>query len=211
MAVVTDYCTVAELNEYLLGTGKTQALQAGNFAAAVSSASRFVDRYCGRRFYVDDAVSARVFTADHYTEILVPDIATATDLVLKTDEDVDGVYETVWQIGSFTGAGFRLWPYNAAADVEMLEPFTRIRAIATAFPIGELAVEVTALWGWPAVPADVHQATLLQAARFWKRKDATLGVGGAAETGFFELRKSLDVDVKNLLDPYRNFAQPVLP
>jgi hypothetical protein len=205
----TDYATVQELETYLLGESKTQAAQATNFQTAVSSASRFVDRYCGRRFWIDDAPSARVFSAESYDEIWIPDVATATGFVLKTDEDFDGVFETTWVKDSITGAGFRLWPYNAQTDPDLKEPFTRVRAISTAFPIWDLAVEITATWGWPAVPDDIHQATLLQAARLWKRKDAVLGVGGAAETGFFELRKSLDVSVKNLLDPYRSFAQSV--
>jgi hypothetical protein len=205
----TDYCTVADLNEYLLGSGKTQALQAGNFAAAIAAASRLIDDYCGRRFWIDDAVTPRRFTADDFVEVLLPDIATATDLEFKTDEDFDGVYETDWVIDSYTGAGFRLWPTNAQTDPDIKLPYTRARAISTSFPVHDLAIEVTAKWGWPAVPDAVVEACLLQSARLWKRKDAVLGVGGAAETGFFELRRRMDPDVRRLIDPYRNFAQPV--
>lgn len=205
----TNYCTTAQLQTYLLGESKTQPAQASNFDAAVASASRFIDEYCGRRFWIDDAPTARVFTADDFYELQLPDVATATGFVLKSDENFDGVYETTWVIDSYTGAGFRLWPTNAQADADIKQPYTRVRAISTAFPIHELALQVTATWGWPAVPDAIVQACILQAARLWKRKDAVLGFGGTAETGFFELRRALDPDVKGLLDPYRSFSQPV--
>lgn len=206
----TEYCTAAQLQTHLLGESKTQPAQASNFDQAVVAASRQIDRYTQRRFWIDDDVTARVFTADDFYEVLFPDVATATGFILKTDEDFDGVFETTWSIDSYTGAGFRLWPTNAQTDPSLPQPYTRARAISTSFPIHDLAIEVTAKWGWPAVPDDIVTAAILQAARLWKRKDATLGFGGSAETGFFELRKAFDPDVKALLDPYRNYAQPVL-
>ncbi|KKK86975.1 hypothetical protein LCGC14_2757890, partial [marine sediment metagenome] len=201
-----EYATVVELEEYLLGASKTQPAQAGNFAIALSAASRNIDKHCGRRFWIDDAATERIFTVENGYSFPVPDIATTTGLVVATDEDRDGVYETAWTLGARTGAGYEVAPYNAQTDPELKEPYTSLEANASVFPTYRMAISVTAKWGWPAVPDDIKQATLLHAARFWKRKDAVLGLGGNAELGFFEMRRKIDPDVAKMIDVYRNFA-----
>jgi len=199
--MVNEYATQADLEEYLLGAGKNQVVQQGNFDVALEAASRMIDDYTGRFFY-SVAASAKRYTAtpDPYS-FAVADISTTAGLLVKTDEDQDGVYETTWVEDSLTGAGFWLSPENGPPGY----PWTRIDAISTAFPTWRYAIEVTAAWGWGAVPPAIKSATLLQSARLWKRKDAVLGVGGAADTGFFELRRRMDPDVRRLVDPYRRF------
>ena len=53
------------------------------------------------------------------------------------------------------------------------------------------------------MPEDIETATMMLAARIWKRKDAILGVAGGPEVGITELAKRMDPDIKRLLDPYR--------
>jgi hypothetical protein len=50
------------------------------------------------------------------------------------------------------------------------------------------AVQITALWGWSAVPDPVKQATLIIAAEQWKLKDAPFGVAGFGEFGPIRVR-----------------------
>ena len=61
-------------------------------------------------------------------------------------------------------------------------------------------------FGWSAVPDAVHEATLLVAARLFKRKDAPLGIQvGKPEFGNLSIPAN-DPDVTRLLAPYRRFA-----
>ncbi|MFH0981753.1 MAG: hypothetical protein V2A79_09460 [Planctomycetota bacterium] len=167
---------------------------------SIESASRAVDRYCGRRFYQDSVVSARTFTPDHGTYLSVDDVSTLTGLVVKSDDDWDGTFENTWTLNSRSGPyGFMVEPPNAIADGK---PVTRLHAVANSWPTLPQGVEVTAKWGWAAPPTDVVEATLILASRYFKRKDAPFGVMGTAETGFTTL-PSIDPDVKALLSPYR--------
>jgi hypothetical protein len=69
---------------------------------------------------------------------------------------------------------------------------------------GEQAlVKVTGVWGWPAVPAAISQATILQAARHFKRYDSPLGVAGFGDFGVVRVSRFLDADVQMLVEPYK--------
>lgn len=62
---------------------------------------------------------------------------------------------------------------------------------------------VTALWGWPAVPAAIKSATLLQASRFFKRRDSPFGLTSSPDgSENSRLLNSLDVDVQVACRPY---------
>lgn len=207
MAIANGYCTLAEVKGFV-------GIPAGDTAddtlleLAVESASRAIDAFTDRRFWVDSAVVARYYTVTADDEALeIPDgITTTTGLLVKTDEDGDGVYETTWTLNT----DFRLEPVNAAADGL---PWTRIVAVGDRlFPRSTgsttddyyRAVEVTSKGGWTTVPSPVKQACLIQAARLWKRKDAPFGVAGSVDLGSeLRLLSALDPDVQVLLGAYR--------
>lgn len=129
-------------------------------------------------------------------------MASLTGLVVATDDNDDGTFETTWTIT----VDFQVEPLNAAAAGE---PWTRLVAIGPRwFPRLEhrAGVQVTAKFGWPGgtPPAPVKHAVLIQASRLWKRKDAPFGVAGSAELGSeLRLLAKLDPDVESLLRPYR--------
>jgi len=130
--------------------------------------------------------------------------------VVATDPSGRGVFDTVW-----ASTDFQLLPYNAAAGPEP-EPWTALRAVGTkTFPwllntwLTRLdRVQITAKWGWPAVPADVTQACLIKAARLFHRKESIQGIAGVSDFGPVRLSKGEDSDVLLLLGPY--VAMPVL-
>jgi hypothetical protein len=65
-------------------------------------------------------------------------------------------------------------------------------------------VQVTAAWGWSADPAAVVNATLIQAARIFKRRTSPEGVvGGFQDFGAVRVSSRMDPDVMDLLAPYR--------
>ena len=181
---------------------------------AVNAASRRIDAYCGQRFYQDATVQAREFypadpvTLDFtYAEPGEPrdGISTATGLIVKIDTDNDGTFETTLT----SGTDFLLTPRNAATRTPVW-PYTGLRLITSSlwyFPrpyYGRPSVQVTAKWGWPAVPDDVTQACMIFAVDLFKSKDAPFGVAGSTDFGV--LRVQDNRQAKALLDTYRMAA-----
>ena len=91
------------------------------YARAVAAASRSIDLYCGRTFYRSTTPTARVFRPEQPDLLWTRDIATSAGLLLKTDEDNDGVYETTWTINT----DFVLEPFERVQD----NPYERIAAV----------------------------------------------------------------------------------
>ncbi len=158
---------------------------------AVTGASRSVEQYCdGRVFYRATTATARIFSTARRTicrdgsyRLLVDDIATTAGLIVEVG---DG---TTWTTVTVTIT----WPENALARGRAIEAL-----ISTDDWRQYAYVRVTAVWGWPAVPTAVEQATLLQATRLYRRKDSPEGVAGSAEWGLVRV-PNLDPDVKALL------------
>lgn len=198
MAISNGYATLAELKSYV-------AIPSGDTAddtlleLAVEAASREIDTFCGRRFWVDPSVVARYYTATDGDAVDIPEgISTTTGLIIKTDDDDDGTYETTWTANT----DYRLEPINAAANGE---PWTRIVAVGDRlFPTTIYrGVEITSKAGWATVPTPVKQACLILASKLFKRKDSPFGVAGSAEYGS-ELRiLAGDRDAERLLGQYR--------
>ena len=56
--------------------------------------SRQIDRYCNRHFFCLNAT--RVFDGRRGDTLLVPDLISIDPAGLKTDDDLDGSFETTW-------------------------------------------------------------------------------------------------------------------
>lgn len=81
-----------------------------------------------------------------------------------------------------------------------------LTGVADVFPAGHDTVEVTGLWGWAAVPADVVQATLTIAVRIWRARGAGFSdvIGISAEPGDqLTFVKALTAETRMILDRYR--------
>lgn len=169
---------------------------------ALDSASAQIDAYTDRTFGDDDTVTSRDYMVTDTGRLDVDPISTLTGLVVATDSDDDGTFETTWTLGT----DYRVEPLNAAAAGV---PWDRIVALGTRwFPRLSYrpGVRVTARFGWPGgtAPAAVKHATLIQASRLFKRKDSPFGVAGSVEFGSeLRLLAKLDPDVESLVRPYR--------
>jgi hypothetical protein len=100
---------------------------------------------------------------------------------------------------------YQLEPVNQKVD-GLYSPITRI--IATDDKVfyaygSEALVRVTGVWGWPAVPTAIKQATIIQASRIYKRLDSPLGIAGFGDLGAIRIGRALDPDVEQLVTPYR--------
>ena len=168
---------------------------------AISAASRAIDAYCGRSFGKTEAAETRIFADTDAAALdgrglVIDDVAASLGLVVGVDEGDDGTFGTTYAVGT----DVRLWPWNAEGEGR---PWTELRTVGSKrFPRRARAVQVTAQWGWPEVPALVKQACLIEALRLFKRKDAPFGVAGSTELGGAEpmrLLARLDPDVELLL------------
>lgn len=206
MALTNAYATVAQLRAHLgdSGTVLTEAL----LERALNSTSRAIDRFTGRRFWLDAAAVARYYTPDALDayELDVHDIGSTTDLVIATDTTGDGTYATTW-----ASTDYQLEPLNAATGGDATAyAWWRIVAIDRyTFPAASRrhTVRVTAKGGWSAVPVDVEMACLIKSSRLFERRNSPLGVtAGMGEFGPVRVSRS-DPDVMDLLGPYvRMFA-----
>jgi hypothetical protein len=180
------YCSVEELKSRL-GISDTQ--DDFELRLAIDAASRWLDdQYCHRHFW--RGTSTRTFAADSWYELAVDDLVSVT--ALKTDAAGDGTFETTWD-----SSDYQLLPVNAATRHAEARPYTCIKAIASrTFPVaGDTRlrtdrVQVEAVWGWPAIPTGIKQATLIIAAETFKLKDTFAGRGGFGEWAGEAVRRS---------------------
>lgn len=194
------YVTPQMLKSRLGITGTTDDYE---LHAACFAASRAIEQYCERTFY-RSASAARTFTPHGWYELRLPaynDLVSVT--TLKTDADGDGTYENTWQ-----ATDYQLLPVNPAAAPET-RPYTKVRAIGqSVFPLTLPIVltrldrvEITGVWGWPAVPMGIRQASLILAAETFRLKDAPFGVAGFGEFGAVRIRNNPMIAF--YADPYR--------
>lgn len=202
MAWRPDYCTVDELQTFV-GIPTADTVDDAALGSAITAASRAIDSWCGRQFGVLSVAAARYYTWDgRYLEcrpaLRVDDIQTVTSLAVAVTAGTEGLFPTV----KTSGTDFDLWPFNAAADGE---PWTHLLSrTSSAWPSSSRGISVTALFGWTAVPGVVKEATLIQAARWFKRKDSPFGIAGSPELGGeLRLLERLDADVAVLLTSVR--------
>ena len=161
---------------------------------AIEAASRAIETHCkDRRFWVNGTDEDRTYSPQYPDAFwCYDDIVSLT--ALSTDEDDDGTYERTWDTTDYV-----LEPSNAALDGE---PYTRIRAKSNgrwSFPVGVGRLKLTGKFGWLAVPAKVKQAALIQASRWYERRNAVFGVIATTESLIATVKDDLDPDVQVLL------------
>lgn len=183
MALGDAYITDPEFRTYL---GLDDDGDSTLTTAAATAATAWVEQFTGRQFNKTTAATARVYRADDPCMVRVDDFHTTTDLVIKTDTANNGTYDQTWAATDYvlepTG-GIRLgvsgWPYKEIVAVGDYR-----------FPTvgGRRRVQVTAQWGWNAVPGPVKLATQVVAAFVFNLKNSPLGVASFADSGIIRVR-----------------------
>ena len=145
--------------------------------AMAEAASRLIDRYCNRRFYVSR--STRLFDGSGGSRLLLPDLVTVDDRGVRTDDGRDGIFGTTWAPRDYV-----LLPRNADPEGggDDSRPYTSIevsgRGRRQAWPAGRGTVQIAGEWGWQ---------------RSLRRRGETRGVVADGDAG--ELRVSDDPGV----------------
>ncbi len=204
MTWAPSYATAAQLRTYMRMDAVTAdatdiAQDTLVHTPAVEAASRAIDAATGRQFG-SVASEARYYTARYHPErqrYVIPIDDAMAAVTLAADLDYSGTYATAV-------TAFALLPRNAsvkgrpATDIELLS--------AAAKTTGGERYKATSAWGWTSVPSTILEATLLQASRIAKRRDAPFGVAGSPEMGNeIRLLAKLDPDVEKMVSAYRRY------
>jgi hypothetical protein len=201
VAITNGYATLAEVKA-ALRIPSADTIDDTLIELAIESSSRALDTYTGRYFY-NAGTATRYFVADSNYYTVIDDAITITEVA--TADDLDAVYDNVW-----TSVEYQKEPLNGVSGGITGWPTTALRAVDDKlFPVNsqEACVKITGTWGWSAVPIAVKQATILQAARVFKRNESPLGVLSSPDLGFIRVGTRIDPDVAMLVDPYRTMRQ----
>lgn len=196
MPLTNAYCTLSEVKSALRITDSTDDTLLEN---AIEGASRRIDGYCGRRFYQQTA-TVQLYALDSYTLPTQNDLLSVTSLA--TDDNGDNTFETVW----VAGTDYQLEPLDRNITGQPIRTITAIGG--KTFPLFSIpalpSAQIVGVWGWSAIPDDVREACVLLSMRGFARYNAALGVVGFADMAI-QVR-SVDPDVRDLLNPYRKFG-----
>lgn len=185
MALGDPYATRDEIKTYL-GIPLTDTQDDTLIDDALASVTAEIEDICERQFNKQTTATARIFTPIGPNLCYVDDFHTTTDLVIKTDASGDGTFETTW-----TTANYELHPVNGVVNGQPGWPYRKIktrRSAGLTFPSGLSSVQVTAQWGWAAVPKPVKEACKIATAETFALKDARFGVAGFGAMGDLRVR-----------------------
>jgi hypothetical protein len=191
VALGTIYASLEELKD---ARRITDTVDDAALLTRLQRASRAIDKRCGRRFYADSSASARTYRtrgrvtrSDDGELLLVDDVSSTTGLVVEVGDGTSWTAVTDY----FTE------PDNAIVRGAAIEALRR--------DLGRWSTcrraRITAAWGWPAVPANISEATLLLANRRFMRRDSPEGVAGWSDQGPVRVSR-FDPDIEDLVQDY---------
>lgn len=175
------HATLAQLRAHL-------GIQAGittddpSLSLALATAEEAVNQFCGRTFTVpaeDAADEERIYDGGR-RRVLIDDFVTVTTVEQSYDRESWSERTDYW-----------LEPANG-------DPKT---TVASRLPFATW-VRVTGVPGMTLLPPSVTQATLIKAARLFKRKDSPTGTEGSGDFGIVRITRFEDPDVVLLLTPF---------
>ena len=191
-ALSQNYCTVEELKSRL---GITDSQDDFELGLAAAGASRAIDEITGRYFWLGP--DTRTYVPESISRQTLDDLVSVTSL--NVDRDGDGTFEETWVQGTDyalevapgkynTAAKGELWPYTAAVVITggKLFPYVWMWSHLD-------RIQVTGVFGWPAVPLNVKNAAIIAAAQIFKIKDAPFGIAGFGEFGVVRVQSNPQV------------------
>ena len=197
MAITNGYCSLSEIKAAArIPNADTQ--DDTLLELAVESASRSIDAHCARHFY-QSGTATRYYAPQSWLYCDIDDVAASTATVAISSA-ADGTYDI-----TLGAADIQYEPLNRRS-AGLVFPATRLRMVGDySFPTtydGETTVRVEANFGFAtAVPTEIRQATMLLAARFYKRFDSPLGVAGFGDLGAMRVSRT-DPDIHAILQPF---------
>ncbi len=193
---MADYLTLQEVKN-------AQELIGFSFAdydaqMAISAASNGIEQYCGRRFDLSSGTATRYYSPLEPGELNIDDLVCTTyGATVQADYSGDGTFSTTWT----RNTDYFLEPLNAQADTWPYETIRLSRRSNWRFPVWYRSISVTGQFGWPSVPQNVKEATMIMSVRLLKRaREAPFGVAAIGFDGAAVRIARVDPDVAFLLD-----------
>lgn len=201
MALGDSYISAADLREYSQITNPYDDVLLLTVGKAVS---RRIEQHCNRQFNDAGSATARVFTPMG-NRIETDEFHTSSGLIVQVDRGDDGTYEE-----TVTSGYYRLEPVNGVVDGQTGWPYRRIvmRSTYYGLPCGP-SVQVTARWGWSAVPDIVTEAVKIQCLAVLDARNSPGGEMGTGDYVATVRSKQLDPRVRMLLEPYVRYKATV--
>ncbi len=203
------YCSRADVKDYASGLSAANTSVDVIIDQVIATATEQINIVCGRRFWLDDTVSPRLYglrdlDRTQYgwgaARLFVHDIGDRTDVTIAVDTNGDGTYDLTWDTDSFfleplnaMHAGLENWPATAIVADTTLQLFPIFSSTYL-----RPQIQVTAKWGWPAIPSTIKSVALMTALDLLKMKDAPFGIAGFSEYG--PIRARANAKVRELLD-----------
>lgn len=190
------YVSLEEFKNYAGGIMAADTAEDEVADVVILAASRAIDGFTRRRFYLDEEASARQYRPTNCVTTWVADIGDREAVTVEIDSAGDGTYATEWD-----AADFLLEPLNGVTQGIEGWPATRIVALGRQWPQARSPrplVQVTAKWGWAEIPTPIVDCCLMTALDLFKMKDAPFGFHGFGDYG--PLRVRANAKVAELLD-----------
>jgi hypothetical protein len=195
MALGDLYVSVEDLRDYvqLSDPYDDDLIQAVAYACQAR-----IESHCDRQFNDAgaDNLVARVFAPTSSHIIRTDDFSTTTGLEVALDTTGTGTYGT-----ALASTEFYVEPLNGVVAGQTGWPYKRIVMRNRCLSAGP-SVEVTARWGWAAVPQPVQRALCVLTASVLDRRNSPNGIIGTGDFVFEVRRAKLDPTVLMLLQPY---------
>ena len=166
-AAVTDaYATAAE---YRLAVDKDSAAEDAEILTDLTAVSRYLERRLDQFFTQDASAVARLYDGNGEKRLyldshsLVPGVASVTGLTVKVDLNADyDVTDTGETLTKDTHFWLGPWDTDKGSEAR---PWTFMEIVPTnsalsAWPKQLRSVEVTAIFGWPAVPQTIKRGCI---------------------------------------------------
>ncbi len=148
---MSDETAVPSGNNYARGIdlSRREGWELTRYQQCVEAATAYINSFTGRVFVKYEEPSTRKFRALDLERLPVDDFYTTEDLEVT----IDGV--------TWDAATYEPRPWNGMVNGEAGWPYFDLFAINRSWPIRRRAtIEVTARWGWAAVPSGIAEATL---------------------------------------------------
>ncbi len=220
----TWYASVEELKDRLGASYSALAAQQGvnsqyfnltnddyQLNLALEVASKAVNRFCGTHF--NKITEARTYVPMSIYHLHVDQLVKGSITAFNLDVDGDGIFETPWTENLnyqmlIEGEDYNINRYGAPRP----QDFVRVILGTPTTPGGGQffpfvwpfthmdRVQIFATWGWPEIPSEVTEATLLLATDYFMSKNAPFGIAGVSDIG--QVRVQQSPWVVDLLRPY---------
>ena len=191
---MTDYCTVADVKQYLDITGDNDDPL---IDVLIDAAKAHIDGFTGRKF-----------AASTNTTRTFDSIRDVKGRVLWLDEDLAS-------INSITnGDGTTITSSQYTTEPRNRTPYYQIKLLASAnirweanstTDDNEDAISISGKWAYAAtVPDDIKQATVILASYLYRQKDAQVfDVTAIPDAGVIQIPTGMPATVKHIISKYR--------